>query len=308
MARIDHFSGLSAFLAVADRASFRVAAADLGITRAAVSQAVLGLEHRVGQSLFQRTTRGVALTEAGEQLLSVVRPASTQIKQAVEQAALQKGRPIGHLRLTVPRIAMELAIAPILTEFRQAYPDITVDLDVNDASVDLVAGRYDAGVRVGEFIQKDMVAVKLTSEFQWMVVGAPDYFARRERPKEPRELMQHECIRYRFPTAATVYRWEFSADGADFSIEPPGGVTVNDHLSMIDFARRGLGLAYTADLVIPRLLQSGELVSVLQAFLPSKQGLFLYYPAHTQQPGKLRAFIETARVVSGSRRRVRARP
>ena len=307
MARIDQFTGLIAFLAVAEHRNFRAAAAALGVTRAAVSQAVQALERRVGLPLFQRTTRSVALTEAGEQLAATVRPASTQIGQAIEIVSARRGRPLGHLRLSVPRIAMDLAIAPVLAEFRRSYPEVTVEIDVDDASVSLADKRYDAGVRIGEFIERDMIAVKLTADFQWLVVGAPEYFARRGRPLVPRDLMQHECIHYRFPTAASRYRWEFRSHGVEFTLEPPGGVTVNDHLSLVEFARRGIGLAYTADLVAARALDSGELVSVLQTHLPAKQGLFLYFPAGAAAQPKLRAFIDTARVVLNARRR-RARP
>lgn len=304
MARSDQFTGLAAFLAVADRASFRAAAADLGVTRAAVSQAVQTLERRLGQPLFQRTTRNVSLTEAGLQLLSSAGPAAAQILRGFEEVAGREGSPVGTLRLSAPRIAIDLVLAPILPEFRLAYPGIEVELDVNDASIDLAAKRYDAGIRIGEFIERDMVAVRLSPDFRWIVVGAPGYFARRGKPQAPRDLLKHECIRYRFPTSGAVYRWEFQADGADFTIEPPGGITVNDHLSMIEFARRGVGVAYTADLVAARPLQSGELTSILGAFLPAKQGLFLYFPANAQKQPKLRAFIDTAKVVLGARRRL----
>jgi DNA-binding transcriptional LysR family regulator len=297
MAHADRFTGLTAFLAVADRASFRAAAADLGVTRAAVSQAVRTLERRLGQPLFQRTTRSVALTEAGQQLLASIGPASAQIARGLDAVAERGGAPVGTLRLSAPRIAVDLVLATVLPAFRAAYPGIAVELDIADTNVDLVAERFDAGIRIGEWIDLDMVAVRLTPDFRWIVVGAPDYFARRGTPKVPRDLLGHECIRYRFPTSGAVYRWEFQADGADFTIEPSGGTTVNDHLSMVELARRGLGLAYTADLVAARYLHSGELVAVLGPHLTARQGLFLYFPANAQQQPKLRAFIDTARSV-----------
>jgi DNA-binding transcriptional LysR family regulator len=300
VARVDRFTGLTAFLAVAEHATFRAAAAELGVTRAAVSQAIQALEQRVGQPLFQRTTRSVALTEAGEQLLATVQPASHQIGRAIENIASQRSSPIGHLRLSVPRIAIDLVVVPVLSELRQAFPGITLELDVNDASVDLAACRYDAGIRIGEDIERDMVAIKLSPDFKWMVLGAPGYFARRGQPAEPNDLNLHECIRYRYPTAAAVYRWEFQHGGDRFTLEPSGAVTVNDHLSMVEFARRGLGLAYTADLVAANALQSGELVPVLQEYLPSTQGLYLYFPANAQKQAKLRVFIDTARKVLAS--------
>jgi DNA-binding transcriptional LysR family regulator len=292
LARVGAFTGLSEFLAVAVHASFRAAAAELHVTPAAISQAIKALEARVGLPLFQRTTRNVALTEAGADFLARLRPASAEIGEALEALAALRHRPVGCLRLSVPRIALDLVIAPVLPAFRAAYPDIKVEIDVNDASVDLAAGRLDAGIRIGEFIERDMIAVRLTRDFQWLVVGAPSYFAARGRPRAPQDLIKHECIGYRFPTAKSVYRWQFLRRGREFSLDPPGGIVVNDHLTMIALARRGVGLAYTADLVAARELASGDLESALKPFLPVKPGLFLYFPARSQAQPKLRAFID----------------
>lgn len=165
MARIDKFSGLSEFLAVADHASFRAAAAQLGVIRAAVSQAVRALEDRLGRRLFQRTTRSIALTDAGSQLLATLRPAADQIGHTLDQLAGDADRPVGHLRLTVPRIAVDLALAPVLPEFRSRFPEISIELNVDDASVDLASRHCDAGIRIGEWVERDMVAVKLTGGF-----------------------------------------------------------------------------------------------------------------------------------------------
>jgi DNA-binding transcriptional LysR family regulator len=173
MARIDTFTGLSEFLAVAEHASFRVAAAELRVTPGAVSQAIRSLETRVGLRLFQRTTRSVALTEAGTALLTRLRPAATEIDEALAALASLRQRPIGHLRLSVPRIALALVIEPVLTEFRAVHPDVSVEIDVDDLNVDLAAGRFDAGIRVGSLIERDMIAVKLTRDCRWLVVGAP---------------------------------------------------------------------------------------------------------------------------------------
>jgi len=304
MARTDRFTGLSEFLAVADHASFRAAAAELGVTRAAVSQAVQALEGRLGQRLFQRTTRSVALTDAGATLLATLRPAADQIGHTLDQLSGEAERPAGRLRLTVPRIAFDLVLTHVLPDFRHRFPGISVELDVNDASVDLASHRYDAGIRIGEWVERDMVAVKLTPGFQWMVVAAPDYLGRNGRPRRPRDLLQHECIRYRFPTAASVFRWEFVEAGEAFTLDAPGHLTVNDHLSMVALARQGLGLAYTADLVARQHLDSGALVQILREFVPHKQGLYLYFPATARNEPKLRAFIDIA---TRRRRRTRAR-
>jgi DNA-binding transcriptional LysR family regulator len=292
LARTDVFTGLSEFLAVADHASFRAAAAELGVTPGAVSQAIRSLETRVGLPLFLRTTRSVALTEVGADFLARLRPASAEIGDALEALVQLRQRPIGHLRLSVPRIALDLVIMPVLPEFRRAYPDVRVEIAVDDASVDLAAGRFDAGIRIGEFIERDMVAVKITPDFRWSVLGTPSYFAARGRPRVPEDLTGHECIRYRFPTAQAVYRWQFQRKGREFSLDPPGSVIVNDHITMIELAKKSVGLAYTADLVAARELKSGELESVLASHLPTRPGLFLYFPAKSQNQPKLRAFID----------------
>jgi DNA-binding transcriptional LysR family regulator len=295
MARVDRFTGLSEFLAVATHASFRAAATELGVTSAAVSQAVRALEMRVGLPLFQRTTRNVALTEAGVRLFGRLSPAATEIGEALDALGAMRERPMGNLRLSVPQIALDLVMLQALPAFRKAYPDVTIEIDVNDASVDLNERQFDAGIRIGEFIERDMVAVRLTPDFRWLVVGAPAYFAVHGRPKSPQDLTKHECIRYRFPTARTVYRWQFQRRGRDFSLDPPGAIVVNDHLAMVALAERGLGLAYTSDLVAASELKSGTLEAVLGSHLPKKPGLFLYFPKRIQTQPKLRAFIDIVR-------------
>jgi DNA-binding transcriptional LysR family regulator len=294
MARTGRFTGLSEFLAVAERASFRAAAAELGVTRAAVSQAVQTLERRLGRRLFQRTTRSVALTDAGSNLLATLRPAADQIGNALDRVSGEAERPVGRLRLTVPHIAFDLILVRALPELRQRFPEISVELDVNDASVDLASHRYDAGIRIGEWVDRDMVAVKLTPGFQWIVVAAPEYLVRCGRPNSPRDVLRHECVRYRFPTAASIFRWEFAHAGETFTLDAPGHLTVNDHLTMVALARQGLGLAYTADLVAHHDLESGALEQVLHEFVPQKQGLYLYFPATARHEPKLRAFIDVA--------------
>jgi len=292
MARTDGFTGLSEFLAVAEHASFRVAAARLNVTPAAVSQAIRALESRLGLPLFQRTTRRVGLTEAGQSLLARLRPAATEIHDALEALGDLREHPGGLLRISVPRMVVTLIIDPVLPEFRRAYPDVNVEIDVSDANVDLTADGFDAGIRIGESIERDMIAVRISSDIHWSILGAPAYFARRGRPRTPEELMNHECIRYRFPSARTIYRWEFERDGREFSLDPPGAVIVNDGDLLISLAKRGMGLAYTADLAVVREIAAGELEPVLSSFLPVTPGMFLYFPARTQTQPKLRAFID----------------
>jgi|SRR5579864_6923465 len=294
MAKTDLFTGLAEFLAVARHANFRAAGADLGVTPSAVSQAVRTLELKIGVPLFQRTTRKVALTEAGARFLSQVSPAAANIGEAIQITSSFRKRPAGQLRLSVPRIALDLILLRVLPRFRETYPDVAIEIDLRDESVDVIEQQFDAGIRIGDHVARDMVAVKLTDDFRWVVVGAPTYFVKHGRPRIPQDLTRHECIRYKFPTAKTVYRWEFSKGGRDFSVVPPGGITVNDHLSTIAFATNGLGLAYTSDIVAAEELKSGRLEEVLRPYLPTKPGLFLYYPGRNSLQPKLRAFIDIA--------------
>ena len=260
-----------------------------------MSQAVKALEARVGMPLFLRTTRSVALTEAGAQLHRRLRSATGEITEALGEIDALRQRPSGVLRLSVPRIALDLVVLPVLPGFRAAYPDIKVELDVNDASVDIANEGFDAGMRVGDFVERDMVAVRLTPGFRWRVLGTPAYLARHGVPRKPEELLQHQCIGYRFPTAKTVYRWQFQNNGRPLSVDVAGGIIVNDHLTMIALARAGTGLVYTADLVAARDIKAKRLRAVLSAYCISGPGLHLYFPRRSQQQPKLRAFIDFAK-------------
>ena len=294
MARIDVFSGLTEFMAVAEQGSFRSAAARLGVSAAAVSQAVKVLEARVGMPLFLRTTRSVALTEVGAQLHRRLRSATGEIAEALGEIDALRQRPSGVLRLSVPRIALDMVMLPTLPAFRVAYPDIKVELDVSDASVDIAAQGFDAGVRIGDFVERDMVAVRLTPSFRWRVLGTPSYLARYGVPRKPEDLVRHQCIGYRFPTAKMVYRWQFQDKGRPLSVDVAGGIIVNDHLTMVALARAGAGLVYTADRVAAADIEAKRLRAVLSAYGVSGPGLHLYFPRRSQQQPKLRAFIDFA--------------
>jgi DNA-binding transcriptional LysR family regulator len=308
VARRSLFSGIPEFLAVAELGSFRAAAVQLRVTPGAVSQAVKALEDQVGLPLFLRTTRSVGLTEAGTLFLAQLRPATAEIRQAVDGLEALRGRPVGTLRLSVPRIALETVVYPVLPEFRRRHPEIGVEVEVDDASIDLSSGGYDAGIRLGEFIERDMIAVKLTPDFRWIVVGAPCYFESRGWPRRPQDLTNHECIRYRFPSARTVYRWEFVEDGRRFSLDPPGRIMVTDHLAMNAIAIRGLGLAYTADIVAAGDRAAGRLISVLGDYMPTTAGLYLYFPERSRDQLKLRAFITVATELFSRANRLDAPP
>lgn len=298
----DPFTGLSAFLAVAEAGGFTGAAARLGVSPAAVSQAVKALESRLGTLLFVRTTRRVGLTEAGAALLARVGPATAEIASAVEAAGAMGSEPTGLLRLTVPRMAVPLVVEPVVAALRRSHPRIAVEIAVDDATVDVTARGYDAGIRIGEYVERDMVAVRLTRDIAWSVVGSPAYLDARGRPERPEDLTGHEAIRYRFPSSGALYRWEFERDGRALTVDPPGSLIVNDGDLLLSFARAGLGLAYVADIAVAAELASGELEQVLQPFLPRTPGLFLYFPRRAQDQPKLRAFIDTARAVLRPRR------
>lgn len=298
----DPFTGLSAFLAVAEAGGFTGAAARLGVSPAAVSQAVKALEARLGTLLFVRTTRRVGLTEAGAALLARVGPATAEIASAIEAAGAMGSVPTGLLRLTVPRMAVPLVVEPVVAALRRSHPRIAVEIAVDDATVDVTARGYDAGIRIGEYVERDMVAVRLTRDIAWSVVGSPAYLDARGRPERPEDLTRHEAIRYRFPASGAIYRWEFERDGRALTVDPPGSLIVNDGDLLFAFARAGLGLSYVADIAVAAELASGELEQVLQPFLPRTPGLFLYFPRRAQDQPKLRAFIDVARAVLRPRR------
>jgi DNA-binding transcriptional LysR family regulator len=293
----DPFTGLSAFLAVAEAGGFTGAAARLGVSPAAVSQAVKALEGRLGTLLFVRTTRRVGLTEAGTALLARVGPATAEIAAAVEAAGAMGTVPTGLLRLTVPRMAVPLVVEPVVAALRRSHPRVAVEIAVDDATVDLTARGYDAGIRIGEYVELDMAAVRLTRDIAWSVVGSPAYLDARGRPERPEDLTRHEAIRYRFPASGAIYRWEFEREGRALTVDPPGSLIVNDGGLLSSFARAGLGLSYIADIAVAAELASGQLEQVLQPFLPRTPGLFLYFPRRAQDQPKLRAFIDVARAV-----------
>ncbi len=291
----DQFDGIIPFLAVAKRLSFTRAALDLNISSTAVSKAIQQLEQRHGVVLFQRTTRSVVLTEPGAALFERLQPATAEIGDALTHLSNYQTRPTGTLRLTMTRTAMMLLVEPIVPEYCRTYPDVTLELSIDEGTVDLASGLYDAGIRLGETVEKDMVAVKLTPELRWSVVGSPAYFARAGRPRKPEELTQHEGILYRFITSGQRHRWEFNRRDRDFIVDMTGRIVVNERASLLSFARQGLGLAYVSDLEAAEDLATGRLQSVLRDYIRPTTGLYLYFPARTQAQPKLRAFIDMAK-------------
>lgn len=286
---------LAHFVAVARHRNFTRAAAELAITRSALSHSVAALERRLGTRLLDRTTRSVAPTEAGETVLRAATPALDAIERALAAACTRGAAPGGRLRLNLPRIAAVLAVAPRLAGFMAAHPGIELEISVDDATLDIVAARYDAGMRFGEQLAGDMVAIPVGKPLAFAVVGAPGYFAGRSRPAVPADLARHECIKYRMRGSGALFAWEFERDGREISVAVPGRLTLDSAELMVRAARDGLGLAYTALDEVRPLLESGELVRVLKEWCPAKARLFLYHPGRRHMAPALRALIDWLR-------------
>jgi DNA-binding transcriptional LysR family regulator len=282
-------------LAVARRGGFAAAAASLNMSPSAVSHAVKAVEDRLGQPLFARTTRSVALTEAGASFVAAIGPALATVEEGVERVRSSKGRVAGVLRLNAPRLALPLAITPILTAMSRLHPDLTIEVTLDEGLVDIVACGFDAGVRLGEMIAQDMVAVRLTGPFRAMMVAAPGYLEQRGAPRSVAELSQHNCIGYRLISSGTAYAWELQDHGRDISVSVSGTVRVTDPIYARELALEGVGIAYLFEPLVRDDLHAGRLRSVLPDASIEEPGLFLYFPRHASDTPKLRAFIDVAR-------------
>jgi DNA-binding transcriptional LysR family regulator len=286
--------GIEAFLRVAERRSFSAAAADLGVSPSAISQTIRGLEARVGAPLFMRTTRSVGLTQAGEQFLERAAPAYAGLAEAYEAARNLGNRPAGRLRINLMRGAIQPMFEPILSGFCDAYPDIELEIFGDDSLSDLSAGGFDAGVRMGESLDADVIAVRLTSPFRFTVFGAPAYFERHGRPRDPADLSRHRCVRLRLASGGLM-PWSFMEGNREAEVAVSGPVIVNEQSAMIMAVRSGVALGMTAEPVLKEHIERGELEIVLGERAVSTAGLFLYYPSRKQVMPKLRAFIDYAR-------------
>ncbi len=282
-------------LTVARRGGFAAAAAALNMSPSAVSHAVKAVEERLGQPLFARTTRSVALTEAGADFIAAVGPALATVEESVERVRSAKGQVAGVLRINVPRIALPLAITPAITEMSRLYPDLTIEVTSDDGLVDIVAAGFDAGVRLGEMIAQDMVAVRLTKPFMAIMVASPAYLEERGVPHAIADLSRHNCIGYRLISSAAVYAWDLQENGQDVSVEVSGTVRVTDSFYARDLAREGVGIAYLFEPLVREDLRTGRLQQVLPAASIEEPGLFLYFPRYASQAPKLRAFIDVLR-------------
>jgi DNA-binding transcriptional LysR family regulator len=293
MRRIDP-SDLTAFLAIARRRSFRRAADDLGCTPSALSHAMRGIEERLDLRLINRTTRSVALTEAGERLYSRIEPAFRDIDDALDDLNNFRGEPVGALRINAARTSAQLVLLPLVTPFLKAHPAVSVEIMVTNRLVDMVAEGFDAGVRFGETIAKDMIAMPLGPRQRSAIVASPDYFERHPRPVTPEQLKSLPCIRLRFDSGR-YYAWEFERGGVELAIEVDGPLTLGDQELIIEAALDGAGLAFAFEAQVADLVAQGRLVRVLEDWCPYYSGFYLYYPSRRQLPAPLRAFIDFAR-------------
>jgi DNA-binding transcriptional LysR family regulator len=297
--------GVEAFLSVARHRNFRKAATELAVTPSAISQAIRTLEARLGAALFIRTTRSVGLTEAGDRFLSRAKPAFEELVAASRIARDLGQRPSGLLRLAVPRAAVPIVLEPLIASFCEAYPEVEVEIAASEEMVDLATGGFDAGVRMGQFIAADMIAVRLTPAFRFIVVGTPGYLARRGKPKHPDDLRGHACLRLRRSNGALAL-WSLNDNGRAIEIAVAGPLIANDYPTMLGAAIEGVGLAQVPAPVAASLLKAGKLVQVLEPFAPICPGVFLYYPGHRQLMPKLRAFIDHVKARAKASARSRA--
>lgn len=293
----DELSVLSAFVAVAEERSFTRASKRLGVSPSALSHAIRSLEERIGVRLLARTTRSVAPTDAGRLLLARLGPALGDIRGALDLISELRGRPAGRLRLIVSPLAAKTVLAPKLGQFARDYPDVVLDIITDESRVDLVAAGYDAGIHLGEFIERDMLVIRVSPDRRPAIVGSPGYFAAHPKPESPRDLTKHRCINYRHGSAG-VYRWELDKGKESLTVAVDGPLIVDEVELIVRAAIDGVGLAFMAEETAAPHLASGALMRVLEDWCPPYPGFFLYYPSRRQLPAALAALIQTLHLVT----------
>ncbi|GAB7534117.1 LysR family transcriptional regulator [Burkholderia sp. 22PA0106] len=287
-------SELTAFVAIAEQRSFRAAALALAVSPSALSHSMRSLEARLGVRLFNRTTRSVALTEAGEQLLRRVGPALSDLENAVDEVATAQNRPAGSVRISASESSTRLLIRHVLPGFLLRYPDIHVEFVTDTRLIDIVGEGFDAGIRVLDDVPRDMIAVRFGPEMRFIAVASPAYLARHPAPERPADLMQHRCIRFRFESGA-MYRWDFQSNGKTSSLDVGGPMTLGNINSMIETALAGIGVAWVPENQVAEYLADGQLVALLREWSVAMPGLALYYPANRHPPAPLRLFVQAVR-------------
>jgi len=293
--RETRFAKLSAFVAVADCGSFTKAAAQLGLSTGSLSHSIRELEESLGVRLLNRTTRSVAPTDAGERMLMRLRPLFDEFEAAVDSVNAFRDRPAGQLRITVPPPVASFVLAPLLARFMAQYPEIVLEVSADPALTDIVAGRYDAGIRLGQRVARDMIAVRVTNDLRVVVVASPDYLERHPRPGKPQDLHAHNCIRLRFPSGAFL-PWRFAIGGKVVEIEVEGSLVANEVGLLVQAALDGAGVLYALEEFAAPKIATGQLVPLLEAWIPPPaEGFFLYYPSRRQNLASLRALIDFLR-------------
>ncbi|NWA09101.1 LysR substrate-binding domain-containing protein [Pseudomonas gingeri] len=295
--RTSGLTELEAVLAVARHRSFRAAAAELEVSTSALSHAVSALESRIGARLFNRTTRSVALSEAGAQFVESISPAMSTIREAMEQAGSHAGIPTGTLRINTAAGAAKQAM-PLFIEYMRRYPQMNVDIVTEGKLIDIVVEGFDAGIRLHDSVPQDMIAIPLGLPLRLLVLGSPEYFSRNPVPQTPTDLLKHRCIRLRLPSGR-IYHWEFERHGETQAVDVHGVLTLDESTLVLEAARAGLGLVYATQWNAAADLAAGTLVSVLEDWTPPFDGLSLYYPGRRHVPAGLRALIELIRERSG---------
>jgi DNA-binding transcriptional LysR family regulator len=290
----NELNELAAFATVANERSFTRAAVRLGVSQSALSHAIRGLERRLALQLLARTTRSVAPTAAGAALLKDLSPALEQIDRALNEARSLRDRPAGRLRIVMSRSAATMVFLPKLTAFAEAYPDVVLDVVTVTGPVDLVAGEFDVGIQIGEFIQKDMIAVQVTKDLRLAVVGSPRYFASRSIPQKPKDLNDHRCIGLRLPGGP--YRWEFEQGRKAVTVGVNGPLIIDDTNLVIRAALAGVGLGLAFEEQVAEYLAKRRLVRVLEDWSPPFPGFFLYYPSRRHHPAALSALVHALRL------------
>jgi DNA-binding transcriptional LysR family regulator len=285
---------MNAFVAVAEQKSFAKAALQLGVSRSGLSETIGALEARLGIRLLNRTTRSVGLTAAGERLLARLRPLLDELAGAFDAINTFRDRPAGLLRLTVPPPVSRFMLEPLVARFLARYPEIELEVSVDPALTDIVAGRFDAGIRAGERLERDMIAVRVDMEVRAAVVASPGYLERHGRPAVPADLERHNCIRFRFPSGL-IFPWQFEKEGKRIEVAVTGRLTVNNEALAVRAALDGVGVLYSASGYIAADVAAGRLVPLLEDWQPSPAQIFLYYPSRRQVPAPLQAFIQFVR-------------
>jgi DNA-binding transcriptional LysR family regulator len=293
--RGTRFAELTAFVAVAEHRNFTRAAAHLGLSPSTLSQTVRSFEERLGVRLLNRTTRSVALTEAGEQLLSNAQPVLDGVDKAIESVNTFRDKPVGTLRLNMPRAAAIGLIGPLLPAFLAKFPEVKLEIDVDDGQHDIVSGRFDAGLRIGERIAKDMIAVRILDEFQVTAVASPAYLERNPRPETPEDLRAHNCIRLRWDWDGSIQPWVFENAGRRIEVTVDGSLVLNDMYLVADAVLDGVGIGYLSEAMMLNHVRYAKLIPLLGDWCGHISGVFLYYPSRRQIPGPLRAFIDFMR-------------